>query len=69
MSEQILYKLRIEGTDAALQSLKEINDQIAQSKKEIKESGDVGSKENEERKVQLKQQQESYRKLQAAVKG
>ena len=68
MSEQILYKLRIEGTDAALQSLKEINDQIAQSKKEIKESGDVGSKENEERKVQLKQQQESYRKLQAAVK-
>jgi hypothetical protein len=68
MSEQILYKLRIEGTDAALQSLKEINDQIAQSKKEIKEAGDVGSKENEQRKTQLKQQQEDYRKLQAAVK-
>ena len=68
MAEKIIYELEIKGTDEELKQLKDLNSEIDLLKQRIKETGDVSSKENEERKVQLKQRQNDYRKLQAQVK-
>ena len=68
MAEKIIYELEIKGTDDELKRLKDLNSEIDLLKQQIKETGDVSSKENEERKVQLKQSQDQYRKLQRQVK-
>ena len=68
MAEEILYTLKIEGTDTELKKLEQINQNMVELKKQIKETGNESSKNNEERKVQLKQEQEDYRNLQKEIK-
>ena len=65
----ILYTLEIKGLEENLKQLAELKQQIDENKKAIKESGDVGTKEAEARKVQLAQQQAAYKQLQNETKA
>ena len=65
----ILYTLEIKGLEENLKQLAELKQQIDENKKAIKESGDVGTKEAEARKIQLTQQQAAYKQLQNETKA
>lgn len=65
--EAILYELKIEGLNAELKNLKQLNELIEENKKALKDGADANKEESEKRKLILKQQQADYRNLQKSV--
>lgn len=65
----ILYALEIKGADEQLEKLKALNKQVEELKNEIKAAGNVGTTENEARKIQLAETQKQYKQLQNEVKA
>ena len=65
----ILYALEIKGADEQLEKLKVLNIEVEELKKAIKLAGNVGTAENEARKIQLTETQKQYKQLQNEVKA
>lgn len=67
MAEAILYTLEIKGTQTELDRLALINKNIDDLKTELKTLSETDKKAAEEKKIQLKAEQEAYRNLQKEV--
>jgi len=67
MAEQILYSLKIEGTQTELERLAAINDEINKGKENLKELAKSDKQAAEQQKLTLKEQQSEYRELQKSI--
>jgi hypothetical protein len=69
MAESIIYSLKIEGTDEELRALKSMSDTMKTLRDDIKKAGKEGSREAEKKKLQLQNEQKSYRDLQKQIQN
>lgn len=67
MAEQILYSLKIEGTQTELERLAALNDEINKGKENLKELAKTDKQAAEQQKLTLKEQQSEYRELQKSI--
>lgn len=67
MAEQILYSLKIEGTQIELERLAALNDEINKGKENLKDLAKTDKQAAEQQKLTLKEQQSEYRELQKSI--
>jgi uncharacterized membrane protein YdfJ with MMPL/SSD domain len=68
-TKQLLYTLKIEGTQTELDRLVQIRTNIDNLGKDIKELGDTDKKAAEQKKLQLQQERKDYNELQKSIQN